>query len=320
MNKPKISVIVPIYNAIKYLGATVESLLSVTEPDIEIILVDDGSTDGSGELCNTVFDTRVRVIHKENGGVSSARNAGLAVATGDYIGFLDADDLIYPDTYSVLAEAAERTGADVAQCAVVCVEPDGRERTVYQPKIEIILERPFSPRELTHHLCYGCCSKIYKRELLEKIRFDEGFTIGEDLHFNLACLNLAKRMVISPKVGYRYMQREDSATHTANSGERLFAFRNMLKSAEKSFESPELQRYMLSCQLNNSTDVISKIILGGNGDYADTVSEIRSECRKNAGFILFRSALPKKQRLKLLAIGYLYGLYSRLLRKRKRGL
>ena len=320
MNKPKISVIVPIYNAIKYLGATVESLLSVTEPDIEIILVDDGSTDGSGELCDAVFDARVRVIHKENGGVSSARNAGLAVATGEYIGFLDADDLIYPDVYSTLVKRAEAAEADVAQCAVVCVETDGSERTVYQPKSEIILERPFSSRQLTRHLCYGCCSKIYKRELLEKIRFDERFTIGEDLHFNLACLSAAKKIIISPKAVYRYMQREDSVTHTANSGEKLLAFRNMLKSAEKSFEGPELQRYILSCQLNNNTDVISKIILGDNGDYADTVSEIRSECRKNAGFILFRSALSKKQRVKLLTIGYLYGLYSRLLRKRKRGL
>lgn len=318
MNKAKISVIVPIYNAIKYLGATLESLSAVTEPDIEIILVDDGSTDGSGELCDAIFDTRVRVIHKNNGGVSSARNAGLDVATGDYIAFLDADDLILPDTYSRLLGAAEATGADITQCAMVCVEADGTERTVYQPKGRIILDYPFSRRELTRHICYGCCSKLYRRELVADIRFDEGYPIGEDLLFNLCCISRARRLSVTAHPGYRYIQHADSATHTADSGERLLSFRNMLISASEEDRFGRLRGYILDCQLNNDTDIISKIILGG-GDYADTVSEIQRECRKNTGFIIFRSALSVRQRLKLLAIGYLYGVYSRLLRKRKRG-
>lgn len=318
MNKPKISVIVPIYNAKKHLEKTLGALLSVTEPSLEIILVDDGSTDGSGELCDAISDTRVRVIHKNNGGVSSARNAGLDAASGDYIAFLDADDLILSDTYSRLLGRAEKTGADIVQCAMVCVEADGTERVVYQPKHEIIIDRPFSRKKLTRHLCYGCCSKLYRRELIEKIRFNEDYPIGEDLYFNLASIIAAKRLVITSYPGYRYIQHTESATHTAGSGERLLSFRNMLKAASASVADRELQGFILDCQLNNNTDVISKIILGG-GEYFDTVSEIRRECKKSTGFIIFRSALSVRQRLKLLAIGYFYGIYSRLLRKRKRG-
>lgn len=112
----KISVIVPVYNVEKYLVRCVDSIVNQTYENLEIILVDDGSPDASGSICDSFTDPRIRVIHKENGGLSSARNAGLDIATGDYIGFIDSDDWIAPDMYETMLRMAKE-----AQAGIVCV-------------------------------------------------------------------------------------------------------------------------------------------------------------------------------------------------------
>ena len=115
----KISVIVPIYNVEQYLYQCIDSIIAQTYTNLEIILVDDGSTDSSGEICDKYasVDCRIVVIHKKNGGLSEARNAGINVATGDYIGFVDSDDYIFPDTYRGMIEACENNNCEIAVCA-----------------------------------------------------------------------------------------------------------------------------------------------------------------------------------------------------------
>jgi glycosyltransferase involved in cell wall biosynthesis len=115
---PLITVIIPIYNAERFLRPSVDSVLAQTYRNLEIILVDDGSSDDSGAICDSYAeqDKRVRVIHKSNGGVSSARNVGLDTATGDYIAFVDSDDTIDPDMYDVLFKTIQQSGADMAVC------------------------------------------------------------------------------------------------------------------------------------------------------------------------------------------------------------
>ena len=116
--KLMISVIVPVYNLGQLVVRCVESIIAQEYRDLEIIIVDDGSTDGSSELCDTLAarDGRIRVIHKQNGGLSSARNAGLAASAGDYISFIDGDDYIAPEMYRILADDIEAFQADIAQC------------------------------------------------------------------------------------------------------------------------------------------------------------------------------------------------------------
>ena len=111
-----ISVIVPVYNVAAYLDRCVKSIVNQTYADLEIILVDDGSPDQCGTMCDNwaMKDKRIKVVHKENGGLSDARNAGIEVASGDYIGFVDSDDWIEPDMYQDLLEAVEREGAELA--------------------------------------------------------------------------------------------------------------------------------------------------------------------------------------------------------------
>lgn len=123
---PKISVIVPVYNVAPYLKKCVDSIINQTFTDIEIILVDDGSTDESGTICDQYAqkDSRVKVIHKPNGGLSDARNSGLEVCSGEYIGFVDSDDWISPDMYETLIHFAVKEDLDVAMCGVLDIWPD----------------------------------------------------------------------------------------------------------------------------------------------------------------------------------------------------
>ena len=118
MSGELITVIVPVYNVKDYLQQCVESICGQTYQNLEILLVDDGSTDGSGKICDELAkkDTRIKVIHKPNGGLSDARNAGLDVATGDYIGYVDSDDYIEPDMFEILLTNIEEHQADISCC------------------------------------------------------------------------------------------------------------------------------------------------------------------------------------------------------------
>ena len=125
---PKVSVIIPVYNVEQYVEKSIQSVLNQSMKDIEIILVNDGSTDKSGEICDRYGqkEERIIVIHKENGGLSSARNVGVKAASGDYIGFIDSDDYIESVMYETLYQMAERDSADVAVCGVYDVYKNGK--------------------------------------------------------------------------------------------------------------------------------------------------------------------------------------------------
>ena len=126
-SQPKISVIVPVYKVEKFLDRCVESIVGQTYENLEIILVDDGSPDNCPSMCDkwAEKDSRIKVIHKENGGVSSARNAALDAATGDFIGFVDSDDWIEPDMYESLMMRIDETGKDIAVCSYYSIEVSG---------------------------------------------------------------------------------------------------------------------------------------------------------------------------------------------------
>lgn len=126
MTKKLVSVIIPAYNIEKYIGRCLDSVLSQIYENLEIIIVDDGSSDGTGKILDDYEkrDSRIKVIHKENGGVSSARNKGLDMAVGDYIGFVDGDDIIAPEMYETLVKLLEEEDADIAHCGYQMVFPD----------------------------------------------------------------------------------------------------------------------------------------------------------------------------------------------------
>lgn len=211
MNAPLISVIIPIYNVEPYLHRCVDSVLAQTYRNIEIILVDDGSPDNCPAICDEYAekDSRVKVIHKENGGVSSARNAGLDIAKGDYIGFVDSDDWIEPDMYEVLYSAIQNTGADIASIVV----NTGDTQPIKKGNVKL-----FTSSEALKEVCkpqiglpVSVWSKLSKAELFENIRFSNEITIGEDKLINGKLYLKSCSIAYQPYACYHYFYREGSA-------------------------------------------------------------------------------------------------------------
>lgn len=214
---PKISVIVPIYKVEQYLPACVESVLAQTVSDFELILVDDGSPDGSGAICDAYAqrDSRIRVIHQENGGLSAARNAGMDIARGDYLTFVDSDDLVSADYLMALLNAAREQDAEIAVCRFcrfTTGTPDTRSASVPEPVTAI------SPRDAVCMLYRGdernpinACAKLFHSSVIGSMRFPKG-RLHEDQAFVPRVCYRALRIALVPARLYYYRDREDSIT------------------------------------------------------------------------------------------------------------
>jgi glycosyltransferase involved in cell wall biosynthesis len=220
----KISVIIPVYQAEDFLAKCVDSVLAQTEHDLEVILVDDGSTDHSGNICDeyATRDSRVHVIHKENAGVSAARNSGIAAATGEYIGFVDSDDWIEPNMYERLLEEANKSDADIVMCDATTVFEDGRTQadTITQLSQNSILKKSdFTPAlllEIAGSACRCIYSKhIYSDKLLKScgLQFPLGVKFSEDRIFNLNAMGRANKVSYLKESYYNRYVNSKSAVH-----------------------------------------------------------------------------------------------------------
>lgn len=208
--QPLISVIVPIYNVEMYLIKCIESFLGQTHSNLEIILVDDGSPDGCPEICDkyALKDARIRVIHKKNGGLSDARNAGLEIATGDYIGFVDSDDWIAPDMYEYLLQGICGYNSDISYCGFINVHDTWVDYN--NEKADMVYSSETALNELfIDRLKNYAWNKLYKAELWENIRFPVGRKF-EDILTNYKLFERAKRISILKEPKYYYLNRSDS--------------------------------------------------------------------------------------------------------------
>lgn len=203
-----ISIIVPVYNAEKYLKRCIDSILSQTEKNFECILIDDGSTDNSSIIMNNYLelDQRLKVLQKKNAGVSSARNIGLDMAKGDYIVFIDADDYV-SETYLANLLSAISNDSDLAvSFAIECNGFGGETKEVYQEAVLIKnnFYRLFTDYDFAWHT--SPWGKIYKRSIIEKLhlRFDEHLNIGEDLYFLYTYINSTNKIQITHYTDYYY--------------------------------------------------------------------------------------------------------------------
>ncbi len=214
----KLSVIVPVYKTEEYLRKCVDSILASSYTNLEVILVDDGSPDGSGAICDEYAekDARVKVIHKENGGLSSARNAGLDIATGDYITFVDSDDYIANDIYEKLIARLKTENADIAMMHMVSVGEKGEikgEPKQYNPewlgnKSGDWLFQKICERKIDTSVCV--C--LFARELFSRCRFNEERLNEDFLFFSELIASCDLTVQITEFVGYYYYTREGSIT------------------------------------------------------------------------------------------------------------
>ena len=230
-NLPLISVIVPVYNIIPYLPRCVASLQKQTYPNLEILLVDDGSTDETPALCDQLAegDPRIRVFHKKNGGPSSARNLGLEQAAGDYVGFVDSDDYVDADMYERLYGAIEESRMPIAQVGRDEIDKDGNILpNICEPmETEQVVSAPDFLKELLMHRgdC-SFCTKLLRKDLFAAEKFPVG-ALNEDFHLLVKMLTREETPVPGiaciPGQAYHVFYRPDSNTRDKNRFSRVFA-------------------------------------------------------------------------------------------------
>ncbi|MDO4453077.1 MAG: glycosyltransferase [Eubacteriales bacterium] len=225
-NSNLISVIVPIYKVEKLLDRCVESIVCQTYPKLEIILVDDGSPDRCPNICDewAKKDPRIRVIHKQNGGLSDARNAGIELAKGEFIGFVDADDWIAPEMYERLLKAMLKDHSDIAACSVEMIWEDNTQNRMLTQQNNCVLNKREAQMALLNEskLKDPVWYKLYRKKTIEGIAFAKG-KYHEDVFWSYQAIGNADSVSIIDYVGYYYWQRRGSIMGEKYSLKRLDA-------------------------------------------------------------------------------------------------
>lgn len=229
---PLISVIVPVYKVEAYLDKCIRSIAEQTYTNLEIILVDDGSPDHCGEICDAWAkkDSRIRVIHKENGGLSDARNAGMSAATGALMGFVDSDDWVEPDMFRLLFAHLTESDSDIAACGIVMDYKDGTAPRMLTMAGDAVMETREALMALMDdsRLKQPVCYKLYKRDLIKDIPFPVG-KCHEDAFWSYQAIARAKRVCIFDTPCYHYLQRGGSIMGSKFSLKRLDTLEAELK-------------------------------------------------------------------------------------------
>lgn len=276
MEKDKISVIVPVYKVEKYLPKCLDSIINQTYKNLEIILVDDGSPDNSGKICDEYAekDSRIKVFHKKNGGLASARNAGIAVMTGDYVTFIDSDDYIKENMIERMAELRNKENADVVQISFEREESEFDKQCSYDACPSIIvgkeniknyaLDRIYRPE---------ACGKLYKTLLLEKIRFDEKIKYAEDLEFGLRFYKNVKKALICDEKLYFYRQNNNSLTSSSLSEGRLNEPIMLLNAAMNEKDDKSLYECIMFRYVRCSFAVMNRMVSENKGDRYEPLRE-----------------------------------------------
>ena len=212
----KISVIIPVYNCAPYVERCIRSILAQTHGDLEIICVNDGSIDGSGAILDQLAleDERIYVIHQNNAGVSAARNAGIELASGELITFVDSDDAIEPDMYEALLDYFDNDQVDIVHCGYKRIRPDGTIKEINGTG-RLVRQSTYEAAEclLSGRLFVGSlCNKLYRSHLFSQVRMDKTLAINEDVLANAELISHAKELVYLDVGKYLMYERTGSAT------------------------------------------------------------------------------------------------------------
>lgn len=240
------TIIVPVYNVENFIDECIQSILNQSMTNIEIILVNDGSTDSSGQKCNewSRHDNRIKVIHKKNGGLSSSRNVGLDHAKGKYISFVDSDDIIDLKFVETLVHEL-KDNVELAVAPINLFFEDGTIKEFYKAKELKIHSTEYIVDILNHRIDNSVCNKMFIREKIGQLRFKEGI-INEDFPFMISYLNSISNVALTNKHPYYYRQRTGSITQQANP--KLYDFITNafdIKSLLPSFFAKDADNYIL---------------------------------------------------------------------------
>ena len=303
MNKDLISVIVPVYKVEKYLNRCVDSIINQTYKNLEIILVDDGSPDNCGKICDDYakLDKRIKVIHKKNGGLSDARNAGLSVAKGKYIGFVDSDDYISENMYEILYKELVKNKADISICKYIYFKnkiPEfttDYEITSYTNKEAILELIKIKQRKIQDY----AWNKLYKRKLFKKIRYPKNF-VFEDIGTTYLLFYEAKKIINIDCILYAYYDNSNSITSNKNP-KNISDIIEMTTQRSK-FLLKNFNEYKDSIILNRNINILCALLRGTHYNdkeffFSKKIQRVR-ELLKNSDKKLMKSKLiPLRYRI-----------------------
>ena len=308
MKNPLISIIVPVYNIEKYLPRCIESVLLQTYKNLELILVDDGSTDKSGEICDLYQqkDSRVRVIHKRNGGSSSARNEGIGIAKGLFLGFVDSDDYVEKTMYETMVSTIETVGCNIVQVARDEIDEQGNlmpnvcempaELTVYS-------SQDFMRELLLHKGDCSFCTKLLNRDLFLENRFPVG-VLNEDFHLLVRMLKQGEKIVSLPYCGYHVFYRIGSNTRKKDVNEFPRVYGDCVDNADMVYELvlkqfPDLKKEAIRFGLFQRMDYLLHIPIMQMNKNNKQYKEVCRYIRKHFFHMLFSKYLTKKDKIYL---------------------
>lgn len=321
--KLDLSVIVPVYRVEAYLPRCIDSILAQQVPDMEVLLVEDGSPDGCGAICDgyAARDRRVRVIHKENGGLSSARNAGLDAARGEFVTFVDSDDYLAPGAYEAMLDLAREQGAQLVCGGRYDVDEDTGTITpgLCPEKTERLTGQALVGRIFLWDGCdSSACDKLYRRELFEGIRYPVG-RVCEDVPVTYRVALRAERAAMWSGRYYHYCHRSGSITQEGFSEKTLHFSQNTQAIYRDIRENwPELApqaEYLRVWSLTHLLLLLDAADAKTRRTYAAQAKQARQALRRHTRFALKSPWLSRKERLRqLLLEGNLYRL-ARMVRK-----
>lgn len=315
MEDYKVSVIVAAYNIQDYIVKCLESIANQTYKNLEVIVVDDGSSDNTGKFADEFSkkDSRFIVIHKENGGVSSARNKGIDVASGDFIGFVDGDDTIENDMYEMLINNSIKYDADISHCGYKVIE-NNKETLFYDTKQIIIQDRKKGLVNLFEGTLIepSLCNKIFRRDIVGNIRLDESIKINEDLYFNILLFDKSRKSVFEDKAKYNYIKRDNSATTSRSNNIRSMTDpRKVYKMINDFYKDDALiLPYAEKMDLLRNINIYNLLTLENGSDFIKLKQEVRNYIRLNKRKMQKNKLISKKSRCMFYAILYLQYLYD----------
>lgn len=287
-NNNKISVIVPVYNVEDYLERCILSLIDQTYADLEIILVDDGSTDNSGNICDIFAkkDERIKVIHKKNGGVSSARNLGIKNSTGELIGFVDSDDYVDKNMYEILFNNLNDSNADISICSSYdVVDESARHNKIANIKEEYNNVEALEKMISNGYYGTGVFNKLFKKNLLINTPFDEKLSNGEEFLVLFSALFNSKKVIYDSNPLYYYVVRNTSVTHcfkvniglVMNFQNALNRYRDIINN-NYDFRNKFYTHYILACFQQYNRCIV-------NGDNNELKNNLSFEIHKYKRYI-----------------------------------
>ena len=312
MGDELISVIGPVYNVERYLETCIESICTQTFSQLEIILVDDGATDHSGAICDAWAqrDDRIRVIHKANGGLSDARNAGMEIASGSWLMFVDSDDAITPDTIGRLYQAAVSQNCDIAVCNMIRTYEDGTIEPFYHPAGELTVwdgQQRFETLKQP-----SVCNKLFRAALFQDVRFPKG-KFYEDTFVYHILAHRANRIALTGHDGYRYLSRRDSILGQPMYTDRYFDFIEAVHNRMTYLLKHRVATYSMEAGLSLYAAVSNgEMWIAKTPANAAKRKQMRRWYREAYASLIIAPDVSAKQKLRLVLLRYFPALHSRI--------